>query len=86
MNLEGEVLRNQRLTRQIVPLPSSLIRRLPSLATVIPSGRPQTFPLGVTIPVTKSKQDADNFGSSARGQSLQSILAESPEVGGSKVR
>src|SRR5438045_4803106 len=38
----------------MVPLPSSLKRRLPSLATVIPTGRPQTLPSGVTKPVTKS--------------------------------
>jgi len=32
----------------MVPFPSSLKRRLASLATVIPTGRPQTFPSGVT--------------------------------------
>jgi len=31
-----------QLTRQIVPLPSSLKRRLPSFATVIPTGREVT--------------------------------------------
>ena len=36
------------LTRQMVPSPSSLISRLPSLATGISTGRPQTFPSGVT--------------------------------------
>jgi hypothetical protein len=42
------------LTRQMVSSPSSLMSRLPSLATVIPAGRPQTLPSGVTKPVTKS--------------------------------
>jgi len=32
----------------MVLLPSSLISKLPSLATVIPTGRPQTLPSGET--------------------------------------
>ena len=32
----------------MVPLPSSLMSKLPSLATVIPTGRPQTLPSGMT--------------------------------------
>ena len=42
------------LARQMVLPPSSLTSRAPSFATVIPTGRPQTFPSGVTKPVTKS--------------------------------
>src|SRR5580698_1842619 len=40
--------------RQIVFDPSSVTSNDPSDATVIPTGRPQTFPLGSTNPVTKS--------------------------------
>ena len=40
--------------RQIVFEPSSVTSSDPSGATVIPTGRPQTFPSGVTNPVTKS--------------------------------
>jgi|HubBroStandDraft_6_1064221.scaffolds.fasta_scaffold162031_1 hypothetical protein len=40
--------------RQMVFDPSSVTSNDPSGATVIPTGRPQTFPLGSTNPVTKS--------------------------------
>jgi hypothetical protein len=41
-------------TRQMVFDPSSVTSSDPSGATVIPTGRPQTLPLGSTNPVTKS--------------------------------
>jgi uncharacterized protein YecE (DUF72 family) len=41
-------------TRQMQPPTSSLTRSVPSDATVIPTGRPQTSPAGVTKPVRKS--------------------------------
>ncbi len=50
----GGRLYREWLTRQIVLFPSSLKRSAPSFATVIPTGRPQTSPCGVTKPVTKS--------------------------------
>src|SRR5689334_13896868 len=40
--------------RQIVPLPSSVISKAPSCATVTPTGRPQTLRSLVTKPVRKS--------------------------------
>ena len=45
----------------MVLLPSSLKSRLPSFATVIPTGRPQTLPSGVTKPVTKSSYSPSAF-------------------------
>ena len=41
-------------TRQMVPLPSSLTISEPSLATAIPTGRPQTSSSDTTKPVMKS--------------------------------
>ena len=40
--------------RQIRFAPSSVTRNAPSFATVTPTGRPHTFPSGVTKPVMKS--------------------------------
>src|SRR3954454_1159989 len=48
------IQRGTLVIRQIVPLPSSEIKSAPSLATAIPTGRPQTSVSLTTKPVTKS--------------------------------
>src|SRR5882762_8885757 len=45
---------HRRLTRQIVPLPSSVTNSEPSFATATPTGRPQTWESETTKPVMKS--------------------------------